>query len=286
MPFSKSSFDQKLQTAWKNPPYWYQFLSPADKLVYNGLFPNLNEIIIPGLYPFIEEGSGLVDAQAANYCDIYDTLSPATAVAPGSFPDVIRTGVVGGTVNLTSTNAQDTNVAGTGLRKVVVFGLSITNGDFRAEIVNMNGIANVSTVQIYSALKVQPIEYGGNGTPAGVITSNDGVKDIFQIATFNPPSSAWIFNPINASITMRTVITSIWCESGENNDVQFKYKMFSPLILTEFPPTTNGTRLEFELSKNHFLEGIAGLFPMAKDGSGGGGNTNVRTRITGYRIQL
>jgi len=72
--------------------------------------------------------------------------------------------------SLVSAHADDDNPAGAGMRTVRVYGLQTWDSVETSEVVAMNGVASVPTINAYVIIhRMQGVTYGANATNTGVI---------------------------------------------------------------------------------------------------------------------
>lgn len=126
---------------------------------------------------------------------------------------------------LVSADANDTNAAGTGARKVEVFGLQTWDSVETSEVVNLNGTTPVNTANSYVIIhRMRVTEWGALGPNIGIITATaatDGTvtaqitaeRGSTQMAIYGIGSSQTIY------ITKWTA--SIQKSSGATADAEF-----------------------------------------------------------------
>ena len=154
--------------------------------------------------------------------DIWDradaTPTQATWVAPlGASPHVIS-----------STSGLDTNTGpGVGANKLQIYGLTDWDTPEVSEIIELNGLTGVNTVNNYVIIhRMRVIEYGAIGPNVGVITAVEGAVTTAQINAQQGQTQMAIYGFCSQQVAyMTNWYASIHKASGAAADVIFQLQL-------------------------------------------------------------
>lgn len=155
-----------------------------------------------------------------------DTLdSTKTTIAPNLSTTNIDQSALSGTVDVASTDANDTS-AGTGLRTALLIGLD-TSGDAQTEVITMNGQTEVTSANTYSAVTgLRTITTGAGNVNAGVLWAGNGTftagvpttRYFTMDALLNKALTAYYVVPTGKTLYLRQLTLTV---ATSNKDVEF-----------------------------------------------------------------
>lgn len=219
-------------------------------------------------------------------------VDTASAEVVAEFGGTFQFLTAGETINIVSSSTDDIDTTGTGVRKLVIYGID-ENWDEVIEVVNMNGTTTVTTSSSWIGINRATIfQSGSSDSNVGKITitaSSSGYTMATMPATEGTTQQCILYVPRNHQFLATWLrLSGVKSSGGGSPSITFNGYVYSAVVDSQFlvfeEEIDTGVREVAEISPNEpFIVGEKSILWFTADTSAN--NTSVRGRFSGKLIR-